>query len=149
MADDDAEVIKLFQTADDPEVVDAMKLIRQDDYPKSRLCSHHIAYDLDAGTVECTRCGKSFLPIDALDYLAREWERRTSRITRLRESMVDVDELAKEERRIKARLRRAKQRITEAEEPEAVRVLEEKNEQLEKLVTSLRRSIKRLTESRR
>lgn len=76
---------------------------------EGRRCSHaQTVVDLNAREVECEVCGAPLDPIQVLDRLARDgtnlrWAREE--LKRVKER---VEELKAEEKRVKARLRRAR-----------------------------------------
>lgn len=64
--------------------------------------------------VSCYKCGKAFLPFDALEYVSRDWDRYADNRTALKREVealtVQRETLRREVQLVKAQLRRAQKR---------------------------------------
>lgn len=138
---DDAEIITLHPPKGGPEERAARSLVKRS---APQPCRHHVHYSVEENRAWCTMCGRDMLPIDALDYVAREWEMRLAPLERRQTLEEQLEDLYDEERRTKARLARARKGLTETQEADRVAALEDENAMLRRQNASLRSTIRRM-----
>lgn len=75
------------------------------------FCStHFFEYDMDLRTVECSRCGRNFDPLEALEHLGNQWRNYDLNHREVRREIADLqkerDRIAKQVTNLKGQRRR-------------------------------------------
>jgi hypothetical protein len=117
---DDGNIVQLYPTKDQADESAPVKSREGD--PKQRYCRHHhVELDREARRVYCRACSVEVPAFDFLEELSRDFSRHvTAREEAERRATVareNLDELLREERNAKSRLRAARQKLAEIEPP--------------------------------
>ncbi len=94
-----------------PEDLPTAPIKKSSDGKDRPFCStHFFEYDMDERTVSCTRCGRSFDPLEALDHLSKVWQRYDWAHRNARQEIADLkdehDHILKQVKNLKSQRRR-------------------------------------------
>lgn len=119
----DAEIIELRERANVPPI--EHKGFR-------RHCTHHYLVDEDERAITCTRCGKIMDPFEVVADIARDWKRLWYDVKHAKDDLKSLRQTLEatkhEERKAKARLRRARKQLHGIEEKRGAEVQEDSKE---------------------